>query len=97
METSRVSIRDVDNVTLTNNIKQAGLSKIITMIIPDYFGNPATLNQWPNSGLYDNLTIYQGVIAVILSIYFFRYTFNLKNRFHLFTCLLPRLIITFDF
>ncbi|MCL4383972.1 YfhO family protein [Patescibacteria group bacterium] len=86
-QTSQASIRSEDNVVLTNNIKQASLFRLVTLIIPDYFGNPATLNQWPNSGLYDNLTIFQGSVSLILLFLFFKYIFDSHKQLHFFVLL----------
>jgi len=65
LETTNSSIRDIDVVAQSANIKYLPFGKIITMIAPDYYGNPSTANQWSVAGLYDNLTIFIGVVPLL--------------------------------
>ncbi len=63
-----LSIRDTDSVAVDNQIKYVHWRQLITTIVPDFFGNPTTLNHWA-PGLYDNLTIYIGVIPLLLFLF----------------------------
>lgn len=62
---SGLSIRKSDTVAEDNNIKFLPIRQLITLVSPDFFGNPTTLNHWA-PGLYDNLTIFVGVIPLLL-------------------------------
>ena len=71
---SQNSIREFDQVATSANIKFIPLHKLITLSIPDYFGNPTTRNTWKNESSYDNSTLYSGILPLILlicSIYIF--------------------------
>lgn len=70
------SIRDIDTVAQQANIKFLPVFKIISLLAPDFFGHPSTMNTWVNTPLYDNSTIYAGIIPLIL----FFYTFSIKNK-----------------
>ncbi|MDD3998560.1 MAG: YfhO family protein [Candidatus Shapirobacteria bacterium] len=80
LSSSKNSIRDTDTVAQTANIKYLEPIKLLTIFIPDYFGNPSTRNTWKNSPLYDNSTIYNGILPVILFILSFSLTFKKKHR-----------------
>lgn len=70
---TRLSIRQVDNVAENQKIKYTPVVNLISMVAPDVFGHPSTLNYW-GSGLYDNLTIFVGVVPLIL------FLLNLFNK-----------------
>lgn len=72
------SIRNYDNVAVSENIKFLYPVKLITTIIPDFFGNPSTRNTWNKFPLYDNTTIYNGILSVI----FFVLSFKIKKNNH---------------
>jgi len=66
---SAVSVRPFDQVVLQNNIKYLPIVKIITSIIPNFFGHPSTGNSWEKSGMYDNLNIFMGIIPITLLLF----------------------------
>ncbi|MFZ2153341.1 MAG: YfhO family protein [Microgenomates group bacterium] len=65
---SQNSIRDSDQVALNSHIKYLPLVRLLTAISPDYFGHPSTRNTWIDQSLYDNLTIYNGILPLTLII-----------------------------
>jgi hypothetical protein len=75
------SIRDIDTIAFTANIKYLPLFKLITFVAPDFFGNPSTLNVWSGAGLYDNLTIYLGVVPfMFFTASFFHFFLGERRR-----------------
>ena len=84
LEAAQNSIRDYDQVAAGSGIKFLPLHKLITLTTPDFFGSPATYNLWSVAGLYDNLTIYFGIIplAVFLT---GLYSLLRKSRLYLFS------------
>ncbi|MBP9817926.1 YfhO family protein [Candidatus Shapirobacteria bacterium] len=62
------SIRDTDNIAQALGLKYLPIYKLITTVIPDYFGNPSTRNTWLNNSYYDNTTLYFGILPLILLI-----------------------------
>ncbi len=87
LEATRNSIRDYDQVAAGSGIKFLPLHKLITLTTPDFFGSPSTYNLWSLAGLYDNLTVYFGVIplAVFLA---GLYSLTRKNQLYLFSLLI---------
>lgn len=53
LELQNLSIRKFDTVALSGGVKYLPPEQLITIFIPDYFGNPGTGNYWA-SGSYDN-------------------------------------------
>ena len=80
LDASRNSIRDFDQIATSANIKFMSLHKLITLSIPDYFGNPSTRNTWKNESSYDNSTLYSGILPFILLILSFRLFAKNKHR-----------------
>jgi len=74
------SIRDVDTIAFTSNIKYLPIFKLITFTAPDLFGNPSTLNLWSGAGLYDNLTVFLGIIPFMLFFSSFFHTYSPDKR-----------------
>lgn len=66
LQSSSISIRENDDVAVKSNIKYLKPIKLITALIPDFFGNPSTRNTWENFPLYDNSTIYNGILPILL-------------------------------
>lgn len=77
---SKNSIRETDNVATTANIKYLKPIKILTIFTPDFFGNPSTRNTWKEYPLYDNSTIYNGILAIILFITSLKIKFKNKHQ-----------------
>lgn len=71
---SSLSIRQSDTVAVDNNIKFLPVRQLVTLIAPDFYGNPTTLNHWA-PGLYDNLTIFVGSVPLLL------FLLTLVNKF----------------
>ena len=53
VELLNLSIRNFDNVASAGNVKYLPLNNLITILFPDYFGNPGRWNYF-GSGSYDN-------------------------------------------
>lgn len=58
------SVRSTD-LLLKNQISFFPLQHFVTVLVPDFFGNPATGNWW-GKGFYDNFSFYTGSIPLIL-------------------------------
>lgn len=89
------SIRQNDSVAVDNHIKFVPLDHLLTLTTPDFYGHPATLNYW-GSGLYDNLTIFVGVIPLFLFVLFLRF-FSRENSLSLFVATLTALSLLLIF
>jgi hypothetical protein len=63
--------------SLDPNLVFLPLQKLITFLIPDYFGNPATGNYW-GPGNYTLNTIYSGIIPFSLALV--GYLYSRKNK-----------------
>ena len=75
---SKNSIRQNDKVAESANIKYLKPIKLLTIFTPDFFGNPSTRNTWKDFPLYDNSTIYNGILPIILFLLSFK--LKLKNK-----------------
>ncbi len=62
------SNRFVDTTILAANGGFLPIKQLITLLIPDFFGNPVTINYW-GAGFYDNFAGYAGITTVVLSIF----------------------------
>lgn len=56
--------------TLDENLRYLPWKNLITLLAPDYFGNPATNNYW-GEGNYGLNTLYSGLTALLLAAYGF--------------------------
>ncbi len=61
------SIRSMDTTALAGGIQFVPFSYLITLLIPDFFGNPGTVNYWA-SGSYDNFSFTIPTIALFFVI-----------------------------
>ena len=67
-QTLGASIRALDKVALAWSVEKMPVGNLITALIPDFFGNPATYNYW-GLGVYSTFTFYASLVALILSIF----------------------------
>lgn len=89
-ELVRDSIRNVDPIVRASNASFLPLSHLITLLAPDFYGNPATHNYW-GQAFYDNFAFWVGSIAAILALVGL---FNiLKSKF----CRFWALVLLFSF
>lgn len=66
LELISLSIRKIDP-TSVKNLRHLPLSHILTLVSPNFFGNPATRNYW-GAGFYDNFSFWVGAIPLVLSV-----------------------------
>jgi len=64
---TNLSIRDYDNTATNQNNGFIPIQNILTLISPNFFGNPATYD-YQGQNWYDNNVIYPGVFAIISSL-----------------------------
>jgi len=62
-EAGNLSVRIYDNTALAGGIKYLSIEKFITFFVPDFYGNPGTMNYWGN-GSYDNFAFFIPAIGV---------------------------------
>ena len=65
------SIRTLDKVALAWSVEKMPVENLLTGLIPDFFGNPATHNFW-GLGVYSTFAFYVSLVALMLSIFTFR-------------------------
>lgn len=73
-ELFKSSIRKIDPIVEASNASYLKTENLITLLAPDYFGNPATGNYF-GRGFYDNFYFYIGtgtLLMVIFSLFFLR-------------------------
>ncbi len=70
LELLKLSNRYVDQTVASTHASFLPIQNLVTFLIPDFFGNPATLNYW-GIGFYDNFAGYFGIASLILMIYSF--------------------------
>jgi len=75
LELSSRSIRFSENYISGYNFGLLPLSKFITFLSPDFFGNPATNNYWGFFNYHETI-IYQTILGFIAIVYF---SFNFKK------------------
>lgn len=75
LELSSRSIRYSENYISGYNFGLLPLSKFITFLSPDFFGNPATNNYWGFFNYHETI-IYQTILGFIAIVYF---SFNFKK------------------
>jgi len=61
-----LSIRKIDPLVEASQASYLSLAHLITLIIPNFFGNPATLNYW-GQAFYDNYAFWVGAIPLALA------------------------------
>lgn len=66
-ELLNMSNRGGDNTVAAGNSSFIPLKHLVGFLIPDYFGNPSTLNWW-GVGIYDNFATFVGVTTFVLSL-----------------------------
>jgi hypothetical protein len=91
LELSKYSIRFNEDYIKHYNYGLLPLNKLITLIAPDYFGNPVTFNYWGTFNYHETI-VYSGVIAIFALIYSF---LKRKNHFFLFSAIIC-LLLCFD-
>jgi len=64
------SIRKVDPMVEASQAGYLPLKHLITLVVPNFFGNPATGNYWGKS-FYDNFSFWVGIIPLWLAIFTF--------------------------
>ncbi|MFZ5366026.1 MAG: YfhO family protein [Patescibacteria group bacterium] len=65
IELLKLSIREVDPIVKASNAGFLPFSHLVTILAPDFFGNPATGNWW-GQAFYDNFYFYAGTATIIL-------------------------------
>lgn len=94
-ELSQLSIRFTEGFIKNNNFGLSPLNKLITLFIPDYFGNPSTFNYWGYFN-YHETNFYVGVLGIIALIWsIFNYK-RLGNAKFFIYCAIISLILGFD-
>jgi len=76
LELIGLSIRKIDPLVEASQAGYLPLSNLITLVIPNFFGNPATKNYW-GQAFYDNYAFWVGGIPLILA---FLALFNRKIK-----------------
>lgn len=77
LELLKFSIRSVDSTALAGGIQFLPIRHLITLFIPDFFGNPGTGNYW-SLGSYDNFVLFIPIIALCFAVW----PFLSKSAFH---------------
>jgi hypothetical protein len=68
LELMQSSIRQTDPTALSFSSGIIPLKNLVLALVPDYFGNPATLNWWGNAA-YNETTFYIGVFGFIFAVF----------------------------
>lgn len=66
-ELLQLSIRSIDNTAANSGIQFLPLTHLITLFIPDFFGNPVTGNYW--LGSYDNFAFSLPAVTLFLALF----------------------------
>jgi len=74
-ELTKLSIRDYDNTAINQNNGFLPIQNLLTLVSPNFFGNPATYD-YQGQNWYDNNAIYPGIFALIS---FFSILFSLQR------------------
>ena len=77
-ELLNTSNRASDKTVAVANEGFLPLKHLIGFLVPDYFGNPTTLNWW-GVGFYDNFATFVGVTAFVLAIVGLRFEYKRKE------------------
>ena len=95
LELTSLGIRFGENYVKNFNFGLAPIHQLITLLVPDFFGNPVTNNYW-GAFNYENVVYYAGILSAISLVYFM---FNWKNargaRFFVVAAIIA-LLIGFD-
>lgn len=90
LEILKNSIRESENYIIANNFGFIPFGKLlITLVAPDFFGNPTTNNYWGGDFNYQEKLVWFGTSALILIIFNFLIQKKNKtkiNHFNLFLC-----------
>lgn len=65
-ELLQLSIRSVDNTALNAGVQFLPFTHLITLLVPDFFGNPVTANYW--LGSYDNFAFSLPAVSLFLAL-----------------------------
>jgi len=65
------SIRALDKVALAWSVEKMPVANLLTGLIPDFFGNPATYNYW-GVAVYSAFAFYTSLVVLILAFFSFR-------------------------
>jgi len=95
MELSKYSVRFSENYISEYNYGLISIDRLVTLISPDYFGNPVTANYWGSSNYFET-TVYMGILTIfslIFSIFNFK---KLKNEKFFFVAAITTLLLAFN-
>lgn len=67
LELLQLSIRSIDTTAVMGGIKYLPFRHLLTLFIPDFFGNPATGNYY-SVGSYDNFAFYINIISMSFAV-----------------------------
>jgi uncharacterized membrane protein YfhO len=67
LESLRLSVREIDPIAKSSSGGFLPWQNLVTLIAPDFFGNPATYNFWGRPW-YDNFALYVGILPLFLVI-----------------------------
>ena len=70
-QTLSSSIRALDKVALAWSVEKIPFVNLLTGLIPDFFGNPATYNYW-GAAVYSAFAFYTSLVVLILAIFSFK-------------------------
>lgn len=71
IETLIPSVRSFDVVAFTNEVTYLPLKNLLTIIVPDYFGNAATYNYFGEGG-YESFVFYTSIVSLICAVWAFK-------------------------
>lgn len=80
LELQNISIRNFDTVALSGGVKYLPPEQLITLLIPDYFGNPGTGNYW-GSGSYDNFAFSISSIGIYFALLYLFFRKHLSKLY----------------
>ena len=67
LEALQLSVRPIDPIAKSSSEGFLPWRNLVTILAPDFFGNPATVNFW-GVPWYDNFALYTGVLPFLLAI-----------------------------
>jgi hypothetical protein len=92
-QTLAESIRSLDKVALAWSIEKMQAGNLVTALIPDFFGNPATYNFW-GLGVYSTFAFYASLVVLILAVFSIRSWRSSPEVFFLWVCAFFILILS---